>query len=61
MNTMEVTPNWIKHSKKKAKRKLKPQAVRQSRAKLQALKRKLGIITIANENRSQLYDVVMPN
>jgi len=61
MNTMEVTPNWRKHSKKEAKRKLKPQALRQSRARLQALKRKLGIITNANENRSQLYDVVMPN
>jgi hypothetical protein len=34
-------PNWIHHSKKDPKRKLKPQALRQARARRQALKRKL--------------------
>ena len=35
------TPNWIHHSKKDLKRKLKPQALRQAKARRQALKRKL--------------------
>tara|TARA_Y100001960_G_scaffold6761_1_gene6901 strand:+ start:129 stop:272 length:144 start_codon:yes stop_codon:yes gene_type:complete len=34
-------PNWIHHSRKEKKRKLKPQALRQSRARRAALKRKL--------------------
>ena len=34
-------PNWIHHSRKEKKRKLKPQALRQARARRQALKRKL--------------------
>ena len=34
-------PNWIHHSKKDPKRKLKPQALRQAKARRQALKRKL--------------------
>lgn len=34
-------PNYVHHSKKDAKRKLKPQALRQARARRQALKRKL--------------------
>ena len=34
-------PNYVHHSKKEAKRKLKPQALRQAKARLQALKRKL--------------------
>ena len=34
---MKVTPNWQHHSKKKQKRSLKPQAIRQSKAKLKAL------------------------
>ena len=34
-------PNWIHQSKKDPKRKLKPQALRQSKARRQALKRKL--------------------
>ena len=32
-----VIPNWKHHSKKEQKRTLKPQAIRQSKAKLQAL------------------------
>ena len=39
---MAVTPNWQKHSKKEAKRKLKPQALRARRDSLKALKRKLA-------------------
>ena len=35
------TQNWIHHSKKDPKRKLKPQALRQAKARRQALKRKL--------------------
>ena len=38
---MEVTPNWKHHSKKLRKPKRNPVAIRQSRARLQALKRKL--------------------
>jgi|TARA_Y200000002_G_C22682603_1_gene664697 hypothetical protein len=34
-------PNYLHHSKKEAKRKLKPQAMRQRKAALKALKRKL--------------------
>ena len=34
-------PNWQHHSKKEAKRKLKPQAKRARKAALQSLKRKL--------------------
>tara|TARA_B100000427_G_scaffold279139_1_gene249186 strand:+ start:51 stop:176 length:126 start_codon:yes stop_codon:yes gene_type:complete len=34
-------PNWIHHSQKEKKRKLKPQALRQAKERLQALKRKL--------------------
>ncbi len=34
-------PNWIHHSRKEKKRKLKPQALRQAKARRQALKRKL--------------------
>ena len=33
-------PNWQHHSKKEAKRKLKPQALRQAKVRRQALKRK---------------------
>lgn len=36
-------PNYQHHSKKEAKRKLKPQAMRQRKAALKALKRKLSI------------------
>jgi len=39
-----TTPNWQHHSKKEAKRTLKPQAMRQSKARKQALKRKLEVI-----------------
>ena len=39
---MAVTPNW-QHSKKEAKRKLKPQAMRARREALKALKRKLSV------------------
>jgi len=34
-------PNWQHHSKKEQKRNLKPQALRQSKYRRQALKRKL--------------------
>ena len=34
-------PNWQHHSKKKQKRKLKPQALRQAKARRQALKKRL--------------------
>jgi hypothetical protein len=39
-----ITPNWQHHSKKEAKRTLKPQAMRQAKARKQALKRKLEVI-----------------
>ena len=35
------TPNWQHHSKKEAKRKLKPQAMRSRKDALKSLKRKL--------------------
>ena len=44
MNTMEVTPNWKHHSKKLRKPKRNPVAIRQSRARLQALKCKLSAL-----------------
>jgi len=36
------TPNWQHHSKKDKKRKLKPQALRQAKARRQALKNRLS-------------------
>jgi hypothetical protein len=39
-----TTPNWQHHSKKDAKRHLKPQALRQAKSRKQALKRQLGLI-----------------
>jgi len=39
-----TTPNWQHHSKKECKRTLKPQAMRQAKARKQALKRKLEVI-----------------
>jgi hypothetical protein len=36
-----TTPNWQHHSKKEQKRKLKPQALRQAKARRQALKKRL--------------------
>ena len=39
-----TTPNWQHHSKKDAKRTLKPQALRQAKARRQALKRHLEAI-----------------
>ena len=38
-------PNWIHHSKKEKKRKLKPHALRQSKERLQSLKRKIGNVS----------------
>jgi hypothetical protein len=35
-------PNWKHHSKKEQKRKLKPQALRQAKARRQALKKRLS-------------------
>jgi len=37
------TPNWQHHSKKEQKRKLKPQALRQAKARRQAFKKKHSI------------------
>jgi len=37
---MANTPNWQHHSKKDQKRKLKPQALRQAKARLKAFKKK---------------------
>jgi hypothetical protein len=39
-----TTPNWQHHSRKDAKRTLKPQALRQAKARRQALKRHLEAI-----------------
>ena len=41
---MEVTPNWKHHSKKLRKPKRNPVAIKQSRARLKALKRKFMLI-----------------
>lgn len=41
-----TTPNWKHHSKKEQKRTLKPQAMRQSKAKLKAFKMKMKTITV---------------
>ena len=38
----QVIPNWLHHSKKEQKRTLKPQALRQSKAKLKHLKKRLS-------------------
>ena len=40
---MKRVPNWQHHSKKEQKRRLKPQALRQAKARKQALKRKLQV------------------
>ena len=37
-----TTPNWQHHSKKEQKRKLKPQALRQAKARRQSLKNRLS-------------------
>ena len=39
---MKVTPNWQHHSKKSNKPKLKPVAIKQSKARLKALINKLS-------------------
>ena len=41
---MTTLPNWQKHSKKEKKRSLKPQALRQAKARRQALKKKLLVL-----------------
>ena len=38
---MTITPNWLHHSAKAQKRRLKPQAARARKSALKALKRKL--------------------
>ena len=43
---MKVTPNWLHHSKKEAKRSLKPQALRSAKKRTKALITKL--LTKAN-------------
>ena len=47
---MKITPNWQHHSSKLHKPKRNPVAIRQSRARLQALKRKLDLL---KQGRSQ--------
>ena len=42
LHAIMLVPNYQHHSKKDQKRKLKPQAMRQRRDALQALKRKLN-------------------
>jgi len=42
-------PNWQHHSNKEQKRKLKPQALRQAKARRQALKRKLKRVSFCKE------------
>ncbi len=49
---MEVTPNWKHHSNKLRKPNRNPVAIRQSRARLQALKRKL---LHTNQGRTLMY------
>ena len=44
------TPNWQHHSKKEAKRTLKPQAVRARRAALQDLKRKIKYTSFSRDS-----------
>ena len=45
MEVTSITPNWKHHSKKLRKPKRNPVAIRQSRARLQALKLKLNYTT----------------
>ena len=49
-------PNWKLHSKKEQKRTLKPQALRQAKARRKALKRKLkSAFLILNKNTYTLF------
>ena len=49
-------PNWKHHSKKEQKRTLKPQALRQAKARTKALKRKLkSAFLILNKNTYTLF------
>jgi len=49
-------PNWKHHSKKEQKRTLKPQALRQAKARRKALKRKLkSAFLILNKNTYTLF------
>jgi len=48
------TPNWIHHSKKEKKRKLKPQALRQAKAKRKALLKKLRGVSFLYVNINKL-------
>ena len=52
-------PNWKHHSKKEQKRTLKPQALRQAKARTKALKRKLkSAFLILNKNTyAPFYDL----
>ena len=52
-------PNWKHHSKKEQKRTLKPQALRQAKARTKALKRKLkSVFLILNKNTyTPFYDL----
>jgi hypothetical protein len=48
-------PNWQKHSKKEQKRKLKPQALRQAKARRNQLKNRL---LNSPKRRVSLYSVI---
>ena len=49
-------PNWKHHSKKEQKRTLKPQALRQAKARTKALKRKLkSAFLILNKTTYTLF------
>ncbi len=48
-------PNWMHHSKKERKRKLKPQALRQAKARRRALVRKLRGVFFYEYNLVGIY------
>ena len=48
-------PNWQHHSKKEQKRKLKPQALRQAKARRQALKKRLSRALLFYKYLKSLY------
>ncbi len=52
-------PNWKHHSKKEQKRTLKPQALRQAKARTKALKRKLksAFLILNKNNYVPFYDL----
>jgi hypothetical protein len=54
-----TTPNWQHHSRKDAKRKLKPQALRDARRRRQALKAKLMGGQNARSSSIETYLVIL--